>query len=223
MTLTFTAPVIFFGLWALQSWLIERSPWSARTLTALMGAERRRWIETMARRDLRMIDTNIIAGLQSGTAFFASTSLIAIGGAFSLLTQVEPLIALSKVLPFATEMQAAAFEAKAVGLMLIFAYAFLKFGWAYRLFNYTSILVGAVPMLADKADEATFRVQVDKASAMAIQSGKEFARGQRAFFLAIAYLGWFLSDIVFLATTLAIYAMLVHRQFFSPAVIALRG
>ena len=82
MTLTHIVPIIFIALWALQSWLIERSPWATKTLTAMMGKQRRLWIETMAKRDLRMIDTSIIAGLQSGTAFFASTSLLAIGGAF---------------------------------------------------------------------------------------------------------------------------------------------
>ncbi len=31
------------------------------------------------------------------------------------------------------------------GLALIFVYAFFKFAWAYRLFNYGAILIGAVP------------------------------------------------------------------------------
>jgi uncharacterized membrane protein len=39
-----------------------------------------------------------------------------------------------------------AFELKVFGLIAIFAYAFFKFGWSYRLFNYSSILFGAIPM-----------------------------------------------------------------------------
>ena len=42
-------------------------------------------MHTMARRELRMIDTSIMLGLQQGTAFFASSALIAIGGCFALL------------------------------------------------------------------------------------------------------------------------------------------
>ena len=105
--------------------------------------------------------------------------------------------------------------------MGIFAYAFLKFGWAYRLFNYTSILVGSVPMLSEEAPHEVFRAQVDRTARMSIQAGKEFARGQRAFFIAIAYLGWFLSDVVFLISMVAMYTMLIFRQFFSPANAAL--
>ncbi len=32
---------------------------------------------------------------------------------------------------------------KVIGLLLIFGYAFFKFAWAYRLFNYAAVLVGA--------------------------------------------------------------------------------
>jgi uncharacterized membrane protein len=32
-----------------------------------------------------------------------------------------------------------------VGLILIFIYAFFKFAWSYRLFNYVAILLGAMP------------------------------------------------------------------------------
>ena len=36
------------------------------------------------------------------------------------------------------------FEIKVLGLMALLAYAFFKFGWSYRLFNYCSILLGAL-------------------------------------------------------------------------------
>ena len=39
----------------------------------------------MLDRDMRMFDMQIMASLQNGTAFFASTSLLAIGGALTLL------------------------------------------------------------------------------------------------------------------------------------------
>ncbi len=222
MTLTIIAPILFIVLWAVQSWLIEYSSWSKKGLTHLMGEERRRWIATMADRDLRMIDTGIIAGLQSGTAFFASTSLLAIGGAFSLIASPDPFLELAAAIPYTTPSSTLLFEAKAIGLMFIFAFAFLKFGWSYRLFNYTSILVGSVPMKDHDYDQKDYDAQVRKATQMSIQAGREFARGQRAFFIAIAYLGWFLSDGVFILSTLAMYAMLSYRQFFSPASKALR-
>jgi len=44
-----------------------------------MNEQRHRWIEQMVRRDNRILDVNINASLQNGTAFFASASLIAWG------------------------------------------------------------------------------------------------------------------------------------------------
>jgi hypothetical protein len=54
------------------------------SLTTAMNQHRKRWMQVAARRDLRMIDTAIMAGLQNGTAFFASTTIFAIGGCFAL-------------------------------------------------------------------------------------------------------------------------------------------
>ena len=65
--------------------------------------------------------------------------------------------------------------------------------------------------------EAEMQQAIDRAANMSIMASREFNRGQRAFFVAIAYLGWFFGDIVFMITTLIIYAMMVARQFFSPA------
>ena len=36
-------------------------------------------------------------------------------------------------------------EMKTIGLAVIFVYAFFKFAWSYRLFNYAAILLGGTP------------------------------------------------------------------------------
>ena len=213
----FIAPTIFVLLWLGHSWLVERSKWSKHTLTTRMDKQREQWMQVMSKRDMRMIDTNIIGGLQSGTAFFASTSLLAIGAAFTLLNFTDQFIAISTSLPLMADTAADHFQIKAIGLMMLYAYAFLKFSWSYRLFNYASILMGAVPMPKDDASDDELAQAVKKPSQMSVAAGKEFNRGQRAFFIAIGYLGWFLGDIIFLIATLAVYVMLVRRQFFSLA------
>ena len=38
---------------------------------------------------MRIVDSQIMASLQNGTAFFASTSLIAIGGTLTLLRSTD--------------------------------------------------------------------------------------------------------------------------------------
>ena len=50
-------------------------------------------------RDNRIIDTTIMASLQNGTAFFASTSLIALGGALTLLRSTDDVLPLFADMP----------------------------------------------------------------------------------------------------------------------------
>ena len=103
---------------------------------------------------------------------------------------------------------------------MIFVYAFFKFAWAYRLFNYVAILVGSVPVLrADNHAEA--QAVARRAAGMHAVAGQHFNRGQRAFFFALAYLGWFASAYVFIATTGAVLYVMWRRQFASDARAAL--
>ena len=110
-----------------------------------MNLRRARWIREAMGRDNRIIDTQVMNGLQNGTAFFASTSLIAIGGTLALLQSADRVVAIFADLPFGHETTRGAWEAKVIGLAVILGYAFFKFAWSYRLFNYCVILIGALP------------------------------------------------------------------------------
>jgi len=60
-----------------------------------MNAYREVWIRRMLDREARMVDMQIMQPLQNGTAFFASTTLLAVGGALALLRshqRVMPII-----------------------------------------------------------------------------------------------------------------------------------
>jgi len=71
------ALAFFIFIWMGYSWLLRGQTFFGRTsLTHAMAERRREWIYNSLRRDLKMIDTQIMAGLQNGTAFFASTSIL---------------------------------------------------------------------------------------------------------------------------------------------------
>ena len=53
-------------------------------------------------------------------------------------------------LPFGIQTGRVQWEAKTIGLAVIFVYAFFKFGWSYRLYNYVAILLGAMPPPTEK-------------------------------------------------------------------------
>jgi uncharacterized membrane protein len=206
----------FVGAWTAYSLVINHFADSGRSLSSAMDRQRRRWMRTMARRDLRMIDTGIMGGLQNGTAFFASTSLIAIGGGFALLNATDHVYDVLRDLSLSPSSPRGLFEVKAVGLILIFGFAFFEFGWAYRLFNYASILVGATPSAAH-AGEAEAIAAADRAASFTIAAGRHFNHGLRAFFFAVGYLGWFVNGYVLIVTTTAILLVQLYRQFFSPS------
>ncbi|MDX3926990.1 MAG: DUF599 family protein [Shinella sp.] len=213
------ALAIFAGLWTGYSWITDRARlFNKVSLTRAMSTQRALWIRTAMRRDLRMIDTQIMAGLQNGTAFFASTSIFALGGCFALLGATEQVFAIFSDLPLVFRGSRAGFELKVGGLACIFGYAFFKFGWSYRLFNYCTILLGTIPMAGDvHKDPAGADLAADKCIRMNILAAKHFNLGLRAIFLSIGYLGWFVSPYLFIVTTLFIIVVLVRRQFYSEA------
>lgn len=212
--------IAWFGLaWVAFSFVSNNHlPIGRVSLTTAMNEHRKRWMQVAARRDLRMIDTAIMAGLQNGTAFFASTTILAIGGCFALLGATEQVLRVADDLPIPLVADRALFELKVFGLIGIFAYAFFKFGWSYRLFNYSSILFGAIPMKGDVAGDSTeLDAAASRAAALNILGGKHFNAGLRAIFLSIGYLGWFAGPFVLMGSTTLVILVLLRRQFFSNA------
>jgi uncharacterized membrane protein len=221
----YIALAFFVALWALYSWLTAGSGsrlFPRLSLNRAMAERRKRWIYNSLRRDLKMIDTQIMTGLQNGTAFFASTSVFAIGGCFALLGATEKVEAVFINLPVVAYGGRTAFELKVAGLTFLFGYAFFKFGWSYRLFNYCTILFGALPMMHDvSADRAEAERAADQVIRMNTIAAKNFNAGLRALFLSIGYLGWFAGPYIFMATTAFVVFVLTRRQYFSEARLAL--
>jgi uncharacterized membrane protein len=213
------AIAFFAAAWIGYLLAVEIGPHAKRSLNTLMNERRERWIMESVKRENRIIDTQVMNGLQNGTAFFASTSLIAIGGSLTLLQSADRVVQIFADLPFATTTTRAAWEIKVIGLAVIFAYAFFKFGWSYRLFNYCAILIGAIPPHTE-ADKPETIAAAREAVRMNIVAGLHFNRGQRAFFFALAYLGWFISPWLFLIATAAVLTVMWRRQFASDSAAA---
>lgn len=221
----YTALALFALLWTVYSWVTAGSGsrfFSRASLNRAMAERRKQWIRNSLRRDLKMIDTQIMAGLQNGTAFFASTSIFAIGGCFALLGATDKVEAVFSNLPLVAYGGRTAFEVKVAGLTFLFGYAFFKFGWSYRLFNYCTILFGALPMMHDTdADRAAAERAADQVARMNAIAAKHFNAGLRALFLSVGYLGWFAGPYMFMAMTLFVIFVLARRQYFSEARMAL--
>ena len=211
----------FFGLgWAGYQLAAERPAGRVRSLNVLMNEQRHRWMEQMVRRENRILDGNINASLQNGTAFFASASLIALGAALTLLRSTDDALHLLSEMPFGLPTSRLAWELKVLGLAVIFTYAFYKFAWSYRLSNHAAILIGAVV----PHDDPTLRpAEAARAANMNVVAGRHFTRGLQAFFFALAYLGWFIGPWVLIGSTALVLVIVWRRQFASDALDALAG
>lgn len=211
--LDLAALIFFVTAWLAYGLSVGRLRGRMVSLSEIMNRHRQNWARQMIVRDNRVVDTQINASLQNGTAFFASTSLIALGSVLTLSRSGDDVLNMFATLPFGSVANRTTWEIKVAGLAFVFVYAFFKFAWAYRLFNYGAVLLGAVPPKGSNASEAELLRAARRAAAMNISAGSHFARGQRAFFFALAYLGWFISPVVLFASTTGVVVVMWHRQF----------
>nr|WP_321456697.1 DUF599 domain-containing protein [uncultured Cohaesibacter sp.] len=218
--LDIVALVLYLAIWLGFTYIVDYSPLKKYNISISMAEHRKRWMRSLSKREFRMIDTGIINGLQNGTAFFASTALLAIGAGFAMLNATDIAMKLTTDLSLPVQSSPEMWEVKALCLTGIYVYAFFKFGWAYRLFNYTSILIGAFPYAGDASEEEIEKA-IEQAAEMNTLAGHHFTLGLRGFFFSAPVFGWFIHPWLMIAGTTLVAFVLIRRQFFSrPQTIA---
>ncbi len=210
--LDLAALAVFAAASVAMTLLIEQSSDARPSVSRLMDRARRDWIEEIARREIRIMDAQLLTTLRSGAAFFASTCLIAIGGVAALIGQAERLLGLVRDL--GAEASAATqpvWEAKLLLILLMLVNAFLKFVWSHRLFAYCAVLMGAMPPPGGAGMEAA----IARAAELHRAAARSFNRGLRALYFALALLAWFLGPVPLMVASLATASMLYRREFLS--------
>ena len=207
----YIALIWFFFCWVVYVQLADNTRWQRQSVSARMNEYRKQWMLNMVRRELRMIDTMIHGNLLHGTAFFASTSILLVGGLLAVLGATDKAIAVLAELPFVSSQSRTEWEMKVLLLVVIFVYAFFKFAWCFRLFNYCSILIGAAPLeTTSNAKSDAFANRIGRLYSLA---SKHFNSGLRAYFFALAALGWFLHPLLLIACTTWVTYVLYRREF----------
>ena len=212
--------------WFLISWVgfslvADYSPMRARSVTVEVNHYREKWMIQMLEREMRMIDTQIMGNLGNGLAFFASTSVLIIGGLGAALGAGETVSVILSDIPFAANASPLAYDVKIILLIGIFVYAFIKFSWSFRLSNYCSILIGASPTITDDREKCIQLVTIP--AQISGLAGRHFNSGLRSYFFAMAALGWFVNAYVFLFTTTLILVTQYRREFRSRSLKALQA
>lgn len=211
----------FLLCWLGYTQLADHTRWHDKSITAAMNRYRLRWMQVMLRRDdPRIVDTTILASLLSGIAFFASTSIILVGGLIAMLGATDQAMRVLGDLPFVAKPSSTAWELRVLLLITIFIYAFFKFAWSFRLLKYCSILIGAaLPRSELDAEADDFAKTI--AGLISIEAA-HFNQGLRAYFFALAALGWFLHPALFMFATAWVTLVLYRREFRSRSLAFLR-
>ena len=206
--------VCLFG----SAWLIEHSSDRRPSTSRLMAYYRRRWMREVPYRSNRVLDSTLLITLRNGAAFFASGTMIAVGGIAALLGQTERLVDVAEDFTGDLGASQTVWEAKLLFVLLLVVAAFLHFVWSHRVFGYCAILMGAI---AETASEEASKAAADRAADLNISAGRSFNRGLRMVYFALAALAWFLGPAALIVASLLVTAMLYRREFHSRSRAAL--
>ena len=220
------AVALFFAAWLLHALVVERLPTRRRTLSYRMRSQRTRWMRNAVRREAKMIDVLIQNGLQQGVLFFASTSILVIGGLLAALGAADEAVGVLASLPLSSTDTALEWEIKVLLAVGIVTYAFFKFAWSYRLFNYVIILIGAAPdprRPGPPPDDAEFEAAATKLGRLHAVAAYHFTSGIHAYFHALSAMAWLLSPWAFIGATLLVSGVLYRRAFNSRFLAILVG
>jgi uncharacterized membrane protein len=209
----------FFALWTGYSRFAELRARHEPSLLSMMWQYRHDWWVRVIERELRMIDTSIIANLSNSATFFASTTLLILGGLLALLGTTEQVSAVVRGLPFTKGVSETGWELKILLLVGIFVYAFFKFTWSLRQFNVASVLVGAAPKVPRHAEEET--AYIEHGARVSHLAAEHFNYGLRAYYFALGAMAWFINGWLFMGATGWVAFVLYWREFRSEALQAI--
>ncbi|MEM9434744.1 MAG: DUF599 domain-containing protein [Pseudomonadota bacterium] len=205
--LTFT-----FTLWLSLSWLIEH-PIKNPSVTLIMADYRRAWMQELITREPRIFDAAILSSLREGTSFFASASMIAIGGLLAVIGNTDQISVVAEDLT-SQSIPALIWQIKLLIVVIFLTHGFLKFVWANRLFGYCAVIMAAVP---NDIEDPNARTVAAKAAEVNIRAAWNFNRGLRAIYFALGSLAWLLGPIALVITTVLVGWLIWNREFSSHA------
>jgi uncharacterized membrane protein len=215
--------VAFFWVlfcWVGYTYIADRNAINKREVAKVMYHHRILWMTRMLERENRMPDVNIVAAhIRSGT-LFASTSILILAGSVAILGNVDRLRIVISELSFAAEPKAEILEIKVFVLMGIFVYAFFKYAWCLRQFNFSLILIGAAP----KPEDCDERVMADypvRTAQVLTRATNTFNRGLRAYYFGLASLIWFVQPWMFALSAVWVILVLYRRDYRSQTLDAL--
>jgi uncharacterized membrane protein len=215
------ALAVFLVGWIGYSWYADRAARGEYGLRGVTRKLRHEWAKQMVLRENRMVDAGLTGNLMQSVSFYAKTTIYIIAGLIAIAGTLDRLISITGDLPFARIQTREIIEAKLFLLIGIFVFAYFKFTWALRQYNFLSILIGSAPDRHSPPDAVD--PHVARFSTVNTLAGDEFNRGIRAYYFGFAALAWFVHPFALMGTSALILAVLYRRDFRSHTLRALAG
>ena len=215
----------FFGAWIGYAQFAERRAAVQPSVLATTNRIRRQWMLQTTKREVRVIDGVVVQNLSVSPSFFASTTILIIGGLLAVLGAGDRASELAREIPFAARTSALVFDLKLLVLTGVFVYAFFRFTWSLRQYTFGALLVASAPEAVefDRDPALSREAFADRAGRVVGLAAETFNDGLRAYYMAFAAVAWFVSPLIFALATAGVVWILYQREFHSEVLEALRS
>jgi uncharacterized membrane protein len=226
--LDWLAMAFFFGGWIGYAVFAKRHGATTPSVLASTNRIRWQWMMQATWRDNRVIDGVVVQSLSSSPSFFASTTILIIGGLLAVLSATERASELVREIPFAARTSVLVFDFKLLVLTGVFVYAFFRFTWSVRQYGFGALLVASAPDARQFEDEGERagglrRAFADRAGRVVALAAETFNDGLRSYYMAFAAVAWLFSPLAFIAATACVLWVLYRREFHSEVLAVLNA
>lgn len=210
---------LFFLCWLAYDPLLRVLARRSGSLNDDMLTVRHAWMTAMTRREVRLLDSQLLGHSINSGSFFASSNLLLIAGVASVLFGGDQALrGFSAVGAEGTPL--ALLEAKLGLVLLCLSRGLLDFIWSIRQMNYALAMIGAAPEITAEADREAF----GRATADVLNPALgAFSQGVRGYYFALAAAAWLFGPVWLCAGVVSAFTLLVWRQSASPAARAIRS
>jgi uncharacterized membrane protein len=214
----------FFAGWIGYARFAHRRASDQPSLLAASNRVRRQWMLQATRREVRVVDGVVVQNLSTSPSFFASTTILIIGGLLALVRAGDLSGTLVAEIPFAARTSAQVLDVKLLLLLGVFIYAFFRFTWSLRQYSFGALLVASAPEHDEYArlGEAARERFADRAGAVMGLAAEAFNDGLRAYYLAFAAAAWLFSPWALALGTAGVLWVLYQREFHSEVLALMR-
>ena len=214
----------FFLAWIGYARFARRREPAKPSLLLAGNRVRRQWMLEATKRDVRVLDAVVLQNLSTSPSFFASTTILIVGGLLALIGSGEHTSVLMAELPFTARTSALVLDLKLVLLTGIFVYAFFRFTWSLRQYSLGAMLVASAPAHDEfpHLGEAARNRFADRAGAMMGLAAESFNDGTRAYYFAFAAAAWLFSPLAFALGSAGVVWVLYQREFHSESLALMR-